>query len=311
MSDASERTVAVFGALRSGTTLLRIMLHGHSKFECPGETDFLLDHLVQGLEGPKYNLDNLKRDRIYRAHEEKYARSPLVSFTPDAFLERIAIKDSVGVLMLHRHPDRLLDLYPNLRIIHMVRDPRDVARSSIGMGWAGTVYHGADHWIETERQWQAIAHRVTSEQVLVVRYEDIIRETEKTLSAICNFCGLTFEPEMLDYENRTTYSKPDVSLTEQWRTKQTADELSLTEFKLGTFLQKAGYAPSGHIPRAPTLTEHVGLVLKNKRSIWAHRIGRYGLRDPLLVSIGRKVKAPWMSKNAQRRIDEKIVSYLK
>ena len=73
MSDISTRTVAVYGALRSGTTLLRLMLDAHSRLSCPGETDFLFDHLRMQSDPPVYDEEALERNRIYRAHRARYA----------------------------------------------------------------------------------------------------------------------------------------------------------------------------------------------------------------------------------------------
>jgi hypothetical protein len=57
---------------------------------------------------------------------------------------------------VHRHYDRLLRLWPEARFIHLVRDPRDVASSCIGMGWAGNVWTGVTRWIEAERLWDEV-----------------------------------------------------------------------------------------------------------------------------------------------------------
>ena len=54
------------------------------------------------------------------------------------------------VLVLHRHADKALTLLPDAKVIHLMRDPRDVARSAIGMGWAGNVFHGSPAMVATE-----------------------------------------------------------------------------------------------------------------------------------------------------------------
>jgi hypothetical protein len=59
------------------------------------------------------------------------------------------------------------------------------------------------------------------EQVLEVKYETLIEEPEETLTKICLFFGVQFQPSMLEYDQNSTYSKPDVAMTYQWRRKQT------------------------------------------------------------------------------------------
>lgn len=311
MTDISTRTVVVYGALRSGTTLLRLMLDGHPRLSCPGETDFLFDHLTGTGRDPRYNHDALERDRIYRAHMAKYADTPLESRSPDAFISRIAGQDRIAVLMLHRHVDRVLDLYPDMRFVHMLRDPRDVARSSIGMGWAGTTYHGVGHWIDTETGWQAVAGRLPEKQVLTLRYEELIRDAEGELQRLCAFCGLDYDPDMMSYASSSTYDRPNPKLVEQWKRKQTPEEIALVEGRIGPLLGAAGYAPSGHAPITLTALHRFGLALANRKAVWADRIRRFGLLDPLIVAVCRKLGLGRMGGRAQRRIDGKTLQYLK
>ncbi len=100
---------------------------------------------------------------------------------------------------LHRHVNRVLTILPTARLIHMLRDPRDVARSSIAMGWAGSLYHGVGHWIGTETDWDAVvklSHRAT---ILTLRYEDLFTDTEGRLREVCEFFEVPFDPAMLEW----------------------------------------------------------------------------------------------------------------
>lgn len=312
MTDAlPRRAIAVYGALRSGTTLLRLMLDANPALSCPGETDFIFDHLTTVGGKPACDEAALERDRIYRAHRGLYAGQPLARITPDALIDRIAGAGRIAVLMLHRNLSRALSLYPDLRIVHFLRDPRDVAKSSIGMGWAGNVYYGIDHWIETEADFQRVAGRLAPGQLLTVRYEDLIARPEEVLTGICTFAGCAWDPAMLDYDRTSTYEKPSGAFTVQWKRKQTAREVGLVEGKIGPLLAAVGYEPSGHPPVVPTGLDKLRLRLENKRAIWKERIARFGLRDPLLVAFGHRLGLPALSAPAQRRIEEKTLKYLK
>jgi hypothetical protein len=64
--DASD-IVFVYGALRFGTTVFRLMLDAHPQIANPGEMDFLFDYLYPDhthSTGWRYDLDGLKLDRI-------------------------------------------------------------------------------------------------------------------------------------------------------------------------------------------------------------------------------------------------------
>lgn len=311
MTDIPSRTIAVYGALRSGTTLLRLMLDANPALSCPGETDFIFDHLTTRDGKPACDEAALERDWIYRAHRADYAAAPLTQVTPEALIRRIAGTDKIAVLMLHRNLSRVLTLYPDLRIVHFLRDPRDVARSSIGMGWAGNVYHGIDHWIETETDFQRMAGRLKPGNLLTVRYEDLIARPKEVLTGICNFAGCRYDPAMLDYDRTSTYEKPSGAFTVQWKHKQTPREVGLVEGKIGPLLGAAGYEPSGHPPVVPSGLDKLRLKIQNKQAVWQKRIERYGWTDPLVVAVCHKLGLPALSEKAQRRMDEKILKYLK
>ena len=46
---------------------------------------------------------------------------------------------------------------------------------------------------------RALGRRVGARRYLEVRYEALVDDPEQTLRQICDFAGLPFEPEMLDY----------------------------------------------------------------------------------------------------------------
>ncbi|MEM9735225.1 MAG: hypothetical protein AAF908_01295 [Pseudomonadota bacterium] len=97
-------------------------------------------------------------DRIFRGFDLALpAEEPGDAAVRDLAAQLCTKPESVTVLMLHRHLDRALQIFPGTPVVHMLRDPRDVARSCIGMGWAGDVYHGVDGWIDTERGWDRAA----------------------------------------------------------------------------------------------------------------------------------------------------------
>lgn len=307
--DVTTRSFILFGALRSGTTLLRLMLDGHPGINCPGEMDFLIDHLEATGH---YDRAALEANRIYRAHEALYPDQPLQNPGPQDFVARVAgPDDGIAALILHRHLDRALRVFPGMRVVHLMRDPRDVARSSIGMGWAGNVYYGVDHWMGTQRDWQRAMPLLEAPQHLVVFYEDLIRAPEETLGAICAFVGLTFDPGMLAYDEGSTYSSPDPSLITQWTRKQTPREVGLVEAKIGPMLTQAGYAPSGHPPLHPGALDRLGLWLQDRRATWAWRIRRYGLRDPVLVKIASLLGIASIGQAARRRMDAIQIRHLK
>lgn len=308
--------VAVYGALRSGTTLLRLMLNQNTYLSCPDETDFLFDYGNLGVDVmSNRDFNALARDRIYRSYCNSAGLDPT---QPRSFAELVTTManppdgtDQSVVLMLHRNLRQVLAQMPKLKMLHMIRDPRDVARSSIGMGWAGSTYYGVQHWLNTEQEWSTETRDLAAEQVLEVKYETLIEAPKETLTGICAFLGVPFQSSMLDYDQNSTYSKPDTAMTYQWRHKQTPRDIGLVEARAEPLMRKLGYDLSGHDPVHPGILERVALAIGHRRATWGTRIERFGLKDSLLVMLSRRFKVPALGHAAQHRINEKEVKYLK
>lgn len=305
--------VIVYGALRSGTTLLRLMLDKHPGLSCPGEADFLFDYLTFAEDGNiSIDVDRLKESRIYQ-NSAVHINQNLSA--RDAVLDMISQmredENQCVVLMLHRGVTSALRLFGNVPILHMLRDPRDVARSSIGMGWVGTVYHGVGHWIKTENEWDAVESTYPDAETQILTYEDLIKEPEQELKRIAAFFGVSYDPNMLAYHAGSTYGPPDVSLIEQWRHKQSPRDVALIEGRLKGQLVARGYEPSRYAPITPSLLFKLLLWGQNKTRTWRERIKRYGVIDPVIVGISRRAKVPGMSQNARKRMNRKRMRYLK
>lgn len=307
------KTVIVYGAMRSGTTLFRLMADGHPSLDCRDEADFLFDHLHQDETGAWIlDRDALSRDKIYLRGSARFPENGRAEEGVVSVLAQLARgPENTVLIMLHRGIEKAREVLPDVPVIHILRDPRDVGRSSIGMGWAGTAFHGVGHWIGTEEEWDLVAPDLLPAQLTELRYESLIKEPEAELQRICEFIGVDYTDQMMNYADGSTYSKPDVSLIEQWRTKMSPKEVALVEYKLGEFLPSRGYRASGHPVSAPNLPTRVSLFWRNKRYTWGSRFARYGFIDPLLVALARRLNLPGLGRSAKARIDEKSVDYLK
>lgn len=308
---ASGEVIVFYGALRSGSTLLRLMLDAHPEISCPGERDFMLDALRPGPEGLAFDAEELEASRIFRAAglPVPQVHSGAAAFEALLAADRAKAGKRVHVIVLHRGLARLRQVMPQARFIHLLRDPRDVARSSIGMGWAGNTWYGINHWLQTEGDWAA--QHIPEAQVCTLRYEDLLAQPEAALRRLTDFIGVGYDPVMLDYAGDTTYEPVDPKLAYQWQRKQTPAEVSDTEWKAAALMASLGYDLSPAGPRAPGLFRRLWLSVHNKQAVWRKRIRRYGLRDPLIVALGYKggPKAP--ARAARRRMDAKEMKYLK
>jgi hypothetical protein len=278
--DASD-IVFVYGALRSGTTVFRLMLDAHPQIANPGEMDFLFDYLHPDPNHPtgwRYNLDGLRLDRIYQVHSMAIPDGVDGLDLLWVFLNDLRNHHPEQVLSIniHRHVNRIIATLPNARLIHMLRDPRDVARSSIVMGWAGTTYHAVDHWIKTEAAWDAGLAGKTPPPLMTFQYETLFADTEGTLKKVCAFLDLAYDPQIMSYHEGTTYAAPDPKLVQQWRKKANPHDMALLEHRAGRLMQARGYPPEMP-PVTPSVLDQVQLYWRNKTAIWRFGVKRHGL----------------------------------
>ncbi|MFM7445824.1 MAG: sulfotransferase, partial [Tabrizicola sp.] len=150
--------------------MLRLMLDAHPQLSCPGEADYFFEYLTVGKDGWKLDTKGLQGNWLFKLSGLKSvsgsARDQVMSL-----IEQWRRGRDRTVLMVHRDLSHVLEVLPDVPVIHMVRDPRDVACSSIGMGWAGNSYYGLGHWLSTEDSWSDVAPRLSRDGLLEIRYE--------------------------------------------------------------------------------------------------------------------------------------------
>lgn len=268
----------VYGALRSGTTLLRLILNNHSGIHSPGEADYLFDHVRPDPSGPggwRYDVGALADDWIFRHAAidlpEDLDGIDLAHALTDLLSEEEP--DAMTSVNIHRNAARMAALFPRAKFIHLLRDPRDVARSAVGMGWNGNSYYGVRHWIETEADWDAAG--IPESQVFAIRFEDLMADLETGLAAMCGFLGVPFEPRMLDYHKTSTYEPPDPKIAQKWRTKASAREIARIEGLAGPLMKARGYELAG-APVTPGAAEEIFLGADNRFRRMHFNIRRYG-----------------------------------
>jgi len=306
--------IFICGSLRSGTTLAHLMLNSHPDIYNPGEFDFLFDCLI-GHGGIEPSVDQyicfLKRNRIFKS--KSISIDPLCKTYLDVLYSIVnQIQNGKAIcLNIHRNFDLALRYFPDAKFVHLIRDPRDVAKSSIRQGWSGTTYHGVDHWLSSEESWDRLMDSATFHQVFEFQYEILIEDTKTTLRHLCQFIGTEFSEDMLGYYRESSYSKPDVSLIDQWKRSQTLQEIELVEYKASTIMKKRGYELRNQYPRSPSLLHRVQLWLTNKRYKYMFCIQRYGF----LLCVMDKMASmlPWLisTPRYRNRIHEIQSSHLK
>lgn len=308
---ASQPIYVLYSALRSGSTLMRLILDAHPAICCPDECDFILDHLHSSENGLRLDREGLEVDRIFRASGLAMPKTEDGRAAFFDLLGQMQTGNTTLIPVLHRRLGLLLDLVPDVRIVHLMRDPRDVARSSLSLGWAGNTWYGVNHWIGTETEWETATPRLSPGQVLDLRYEDLLAAPEQGLVELCRFLERPYDPAMLDYHKTTTYAPLDPSLCYQWKRKQSVREIELVEYKVGPLLAARGYEPSGHPPKPPGAAERLRLWAANKIAVWRAIFDRYGYLDPVLARLAVNLGMRRLARGPQLRMNTKQNQTLK
>lgn len=281
----------ICGALRSGTTLLRIMVNHHPQLSNPGEMDFLFETPPQKNGAP--DLDRYLHELSFNRVFQKLGFQPTPGQSHRELIRelvrQLARPGQTLSINVHRNFSRIPDFFPQARFIHLVRDPRDVARSAIGMGWAGNVYFGVDHWIASERDFEKLAARLPPGRILRLRNEDLIAEPVVELTRLCAYFGVGYDPAMLDYPASTTYAAPDPALIAQWRRQLSPRDVGLIEGKAGAMLVARGYQLSGHDPVIPGPAAHRALRVQDRWARWRFAARRQGALLTLADMIARRL----------------------
>ncbi len=312
MAALSKRPISLdpiflVGPERSGTTVFRLMLDHHSQIAFHMEFEFAVDMISDAGVFPDVDTycDRLKTSRPFLASYFSADTSLAYPDLINSFLIQKRERDGkrfVGATV-HYHFDRLLYIWPHARFIHLLRDGRDVARSRIGMGWAGNVWTASKWWVNAELTWDRVCNLVASERRMEVRYEDLVLDPVENLERVCRFIGVPYEREMLDYPLTTTYSPPDPALVFQWREKLSDKEKRLVEQRIGDLLASRGYELSGLLPIRVSEILKLWLLAQDKLARMRFRIARYGFPMVMASFLCRRLGIARFQTSIQRRMD--------
>jgi hypothetical protein len=138
--------IFLVGAERSGTTLLRLLLDSHPQITFQFEFEYAVDKINALGEYPdlKDYYQYLETHRIFQMRPFKIDKSLSYPALVQSFLIQKQAETGKPIIgaTVHHNFSHLLQLWPEARFIHLLRDGRDVARSVKEMGWTGLPYFG-------------------------------------------------------------------------------------------------------------------------------------------------------------------------
>lgn len=271
---------------RSGTTLLQNILDAHPGMVVPPETFFVL-HLYGKYKGRtnwddqtiKSFIDDVYTDRPFRLVwrvprkqvEQAFERMPRPSnFAEASNVIRSSFRNSFENKALHfigdknplysRFTNRIMDVAPGAKIIHVVRDPRGTINSQIhsfkrnyalGLGYIWSTYN--KDILRLKKRFP--------DQYYRLHYEDLILRPEDTVKDLCEFLNIPFADEMLGYREKmlerfdqypdtltgkhVSLLKPiDTKIMEKWKNSLSPKQVSQIEYSTWRMANQLGYSLS-------------------------------------------------------------------
>lgn len=89
-------------------------------------------------------------------------------------------------------------IMPSMKLIHVVRDPRDVISSLQQQKWTPTSLEHLVSWYKSVMtQWEEEKSQLDPSDFIEVRFENILANPESEIRKLCAFVSIDFEPEML------------------------------------------------------------------------------------------------------------------
>jgi len=203
--DAGPAPIFIVGMHRSGTTLLEQMLAGHPEVAALGE-------LYDFTSAMRYSTDHHCKGVIDATLIER-AHSVDLGDAGRRYLDGVRWRLGNSRYFTDKLPSNFLNIgfiasaLPRAKILHMVRDPMETCFSNLrelfsdANPYSYDVRELADYYgcyAELMKHW----HTRFEGRILDVEYAQLLSEPESQLRRVTEFCGLSFDPAMLELRSR-------------------------------------------------------------------------------------------------------------
>ncbi len=221
--------VFIVGRGRSGTSLLQTIFDTNPSVKTANESSFIL-HLKQKYTRVKIWNDNILNEFILDLYKDtKFAY--LWGINPDDIKKNIslyALSDlsfpilckivyltisspfpkEKTTLIVDKNPiyslfiNDLIAVFPDAKFIHLIRDYRDNIISSRKAFKIKDIALLAQRWKRNNTYIEKIK-KVYNSKFYSLKYEDLVNSPNTYISEICDFTGIIFQKEMLDFHKTT------------------------------------------------------------------------------------------------------------
>jgi hypothetical protein len=180
----------ILSTVRSGSTLVRVLIDSHSQLHAPHEMHLRNFHVeitskyaprsLEAIGLDQRHVEYLLWDRLLHRELAASGKEILVNKTPsDVFIV-----------------DRIQECWPDARFIFLLRHPAAIAASRHATRPQDSAQRNLFKVLEYGNAVEAARASLPG---LTVRYEDIASDPVAQTQRICAFLGVEWEPGMVDY----------------------------------------------------------------------------------------------------------------
>lgn len=204
--------IFIVGMPRSGTTLCEQILGSHSEVATSDELPFIERIAIQISKGNNYceAVSGLSRDEC--KHFAHYYLAQANEYVPDA-KPFLVDKNPTNFL----HIPLINKLFPNAKIIALLRDPLDNTMSAYKQHFSqgnDFSFNVNNTLFYTSIYYSLLQHWGAIEPGLIyhLHYAALVKDTEKTIRSLLSYCDLEFEEACLQfYKSKRRILTPSAS----------------------------------------------------------------------------------------------------
>lgn len=285
--------VFIAGVGRSGTTMLQNILDSHTNILFPIESKLII-HLKHKYFREKNwsakKIDELVVDlykdlqffKYWKVDSEKL-RATLHSFSSNKlsyssickiiYLQYTSPYTKEKIILIgDKNPsycmffDQILEVFPDAKFIHLVRDYRDNIASSKKLKFRDNVILLAHVWNINNQHIESVKQK-HEKQFYFIKYEDLVSNPEFYVREICNFLDVDFQDNMLNFhikaqELQAIHHSKEISKTHpnllkpinknqinQWKKYISDKELDMIEYIIKELADKYKYQRTESYPK--------------------------------------------------------------
>ncbi len=218
----------ISGRPRSGTTLLMSLFDAHPNVSIPPECQFIvnlhskyknttdwnyniINEFIEDLKIQwRFEFWNVDLEKLKKNLQDFGGQASYADVCKQVYLLNKSVFPKEDILLLgDKNPgytiytERLLEIFPNAKFIHIIRDYRDnlvsIRNVDFELPVTSMVVYKWTYFIRRFRK----AMRRNPDNHIEIRYEDLVTNPEKEMKKLCVFAGVKYREDVFNFHEKT------------------------------------------------------------------------------------------------------------